>query len=678
MSPRGLGGIPGSGDNAEHNRKDCALEGGMFTMAFISFCNLPGKVPNKGGKGFAVRCWAMTAMLVVTAIQLLMVWTVWLHVQNDLIGSKTRPIMTSYEMIVGSNITVPLKTVEELCGKWEDQEMQEDLAHGHLRTIKMPDGSEFGPDDSYSLFYNIKQPTRSWDYGRLGSDRSVLDKTLFVISEGVSLNPFTPSGYSLLFILTCAMLLFSIFVEFREIFHFLAMLVLIPRKGPDEEIFTVNAEGRYHIVSLTTAARTAGFVAYMCRLAGTIAVLYLGTIFLFHTTLKIDLILNGLALMFILELDRAIYLATVPHPKQELIDSIDKIEFAQPQGKAATCAAFGEWAVPTLMFPINFGLALILRYYQCQLFRTYFRMTSAICMFAGPTWGGQAHRAELMGPVAGLCDSLLGVTCGPHVTPNATAEAHGYCVITDQTTMTKPTIQFYLDDPRVFANRYNADGSENSWVDWTTADPSLYKSDHWMFGPYQDKMRKVCLQMYQKDTKPEDLLVDDDVGETMDGAPFFCPRDRLFDAVFAPVLHASLDEKQATMKAIHKVRGLTDPYVVSVIDRCKYKEGSKEREAMGPYAKPADRQDGEINIEEDTKNHAKQTADVAKGASTILHEDRQQHQLRAHQHHRLHREQRLEVLHGPTEAPAEVEAPAPRPEVEVVHHRRHRHHHSRE
>jgi hypothetical protein len=688
--------LPGVEDAAARHR-GCALEGDMFTMAFISFCDMPGKVPNKGGKGLAVRCWAMSAMLVVTGIQLLMVWTVFLHVNNDLIESKTRPLMTAYEMIVGSNITVPLKTVEALCGTWEDQEMQDDIAHGPLRTIKMPDGSVIGPDDTYSLFYNIKQPTRSWDYGRLGSDRSVLDDIMFVISEGVSLNPFTPSGYSLLFVLTLAMLLFSIFVEFREIFHFFSMLFLIPRKEQDQEIFTVNAEGRFHIVSLTPAARIAGYISMTCRLVGTVAVLYLGTIFLFHTTLKIDLILNGLALLFILELDRAIYLATVPHPKQELIESIDKIEFQEPTGMVANCAAFGEWAVPTLMFPINFALAVVLRFYQCELFRSYFRMTSAICMFAGPTPGGKAFRAELMGPVAGFCDSILGVTCGPHVTPASTAVAHGYCVVTDQTTMMEPTVQFYLDDPKLFANRYRSDGSEKSWVDWTTADPSLYKSEHWMYGPYQDQLRKNCLQLYQKDRVPDDLEVDDDVGETMDGAPFFCPRDPLFDAVFGPVEQASIDDDAPTLQAIRKVRGLTDPYVVSVVDRCKYAKDSPEREAMGPYAQPADRQDGEINVVEDTQNAGKKTANVAKEATTIFHEDREQHRLRAHQrlHRRKHQEQKIEVVQAPVAAlakqsPTETEVvkhpakPNGRPllppdfYVRTHHHKRHHRHHSNE
>merc|ERR1719326_186429 len=102
------------------------------------------------------------------------------------------------------------------------------MKHGQsvseLDHLTMPDGSVYSADDSYSLFYNIKQPTRSWDYGRLGSDRSVLDDVMFVISEGTTLNPFTPSGYSLLFVMTLSMLFFSIGREVRSIFRWASML----------------------------------------------------------------------------------------------------------------------------------------------------------------------------------------------------------------------------------------------------------------------------------------------------------------------------------------------------------------------------------------------------------------------------------------------------------------------
>ncbi len=60
----------------------------------------------------------------------------------------------------------------------------------------------YGPNADYSMFYNLKQPTRTWDYGKLSVfDRSVLDDSLYIIHEGVSFNPFNAGGYSMLFIL---------------------------------------------------------------------------------------------------------------------------------------------------------------------------------------------------------------------------------------------------------------------------------------------------------------------------------------------------------------------------------------------------------------------------------------------------------------------------------------------
>merc|ERR1719382_370739 len=115
--------------------------------------------------------------------------------------------------------------------------------------------------------------------------------------------------------------------------------------------------------------------------------------------------------------------------------------------------------------------------------------------------------------------------------------------------MSFPTVQFYLDDPSVFAKRFNNDGSRNSWVEWGEANPKLYQSGRWMQGPYQDLLRKQCLQLYQKDIPPDDVMVDDDSGETMDSAPFMCAMEPLFDAVFGDVRRSIfLPEKQTVEK----------------------------------------------------------------------------------------------------------------------------------
>ena len=144
--------------------------------------------------------------------------------------------------------------------------MQSDIAHGPLRTIEMPDGSVYEPDD----------------------------------------------GYSLLVIMTVAMLFFSIFVALRKIVHFAVMLASVkssrPRAASDwaqtEADDGDEDETKYVITGLSPTAKAVGWLVFACRFFVTVGVLSLGTCYLMYTTLKIDLILNGLALLFALELDQ--------------------------------------------------------------------------------------------------------------------------------------------------------------------------------------------------------------------------------------------------------------------------------------------------------------------------------------------------------------------------------------
>jgi len=569
---------------SEREEDKLNLEGDLYTYAFVAAL----EAPYQSGKGGPMRdaCAVggpVLAMLAVSLIQILMGWAVYLHVLNDLIHTHTRPLHTAYEMFVGSNITVPLHTVEALCGQWEDQEMK-DFAQGPLSTIKMPDGTVYSPDERYSLFYNLKQPTRTWDYGRLGSERSVLDDVMFVISEGVTLNPFTSSGYSLLFVTTLAMFFFSIFSEFREIAKFGQMLGFLPVTSPTgSKRDRVNAIWSYDrktetfsLIGMTFRARLVGLLAVLARASVACFLLWLGGVFLTFTTLKIDLILNALGLCFLLDLDKIVYLGSVMTHTQKFIAEIAPVPYHHTiPGKMSNSQ---HW-IPVLMFPCIFCAAMVARMYQVHTFQRYFRMTAAICLFAGPTQ--PFARKDVIQPVAGFCDSLLGVSCAPLVEPKSSLERHGYCVVTDQTTMSRPTVEMYLDDPSLFEGRFNRDGTENSWVDWGEANPLLYESRRWMKGPYQNLLRKQCLQMYQRQVPPDDVMVDDDVGETMDGAPFLCAREPLFEAVFGEVVKRvdktnSLGpvpeyrhEGGLTHEAMEHVRDLSDPVVVKAIDACK-------------------------------------------------------------------------------------------------------------
>lgn len=605
------------------------LDADLFTNAFVSSLGMPSN--GTGGPALMKSAGEMGcsvgALLSVTLIQVLMAWAVYLHVENDLILTKTRPLLTAFEMFIGTNITMPLGTVESLCGKWEDQEMKE-WAQGPLSTMNMPDGSVYGADESYSFFYNLKQPTRSWDYGRLGSERSVLDDVMFVLSEGVTFNPATPSGYSLLFILVLAIFFFSIFVEIRQISQFTGMLghfITHNSETDDDEVWRFNKDSEtFQLQRVPWQAQIVGFIAMLCRTTVALCLLGLGFVFLLFTSLKIDLILNGLAILFVLELDKVIFFAIVPAQRQRFIKDIEPILYKHavpPGGKqVAEAASYG----PILLFPLTFGCAVAARAYQCHLFLGYFRMTAAVCLFAGPTI--PFGRTDIIGPVAGFCDSLLGVSCAPRVEPAETATRHGYCVITDQTTMTSPTIQFYLDDPSLFETRVNEDGTEKSWTDWGVSNKQLFESKHWMNGPYQDLLRKNCLQLYQKDTKPDDVLVDDDVGETMDGAPFYCNREPMFEAMFGEV-SKSVD-KLPTRKAIQQIRDLNDPKVVEAMDHCK----DRAEEALKKKKKEAKKEKKEKKEEASpTSDEPEEPADPD---STALYVGDHQHSQQ-HKHHRV-------------------------------------------
>lgn len=629
---------------SELMKQNCvSLEGDLYTNAFISALSPPR--PQKKATTSTLDearevGAAILPLFLVPIIQLVTVYSVYLHLHNNLIHVHSYPLFTAYEMFVGSNITIPLHTAEAVCGSWEDQEMK-DFSQGPLKTMNMPDGTEFRPDERYSLFYNLKTPTRTWDYSRLGADRSVLDDVMFVISEGTTLNPLTPSGYSLLFVMTLSMLLFSIGKEARSICRWTSMLLHLDAvetrrhrrmkldamaspsganldagfsesatesRESDTAIWHFNENGKFEIQGLTCMARAVGVISFVCRVIVTCVLLVVGTLFLVFTTLKIDLILNGLALLFLLELGNVVYLAIVPGPRQKFIDSIEPIRFVEPQSKKTIrghkvpqVQTVMDTVVPSLLFPATFVFALLVRHYQVWVFKQYFRMAVAICLFAGPTI--PFADKTMVSPVAGFCDSLLGTSCAPSVTPDESRKEHGYCIITDQTTMSFPTVQFYLDDPSVFANRFNGDGSMKSWVEWGEANPKLYESGRWMQGPYQDLLRKQCLQMYQKDIPPDDVMVDDDSGETQDEAPFLCPMEPLFEAVFGDVRRAIFREQ--TSEDLHKmgvftssvrgrldgarlaalVRDLHHPDVVAAIDACgKSKVWSPAQRALGGRA----------------------------------------------------------------------------------------------
>mmetsp|Transcript_58138 Transcript_58138/g.109567 ORF Transcript_58138/g.109567 Transcript_58138/m.109567 type:complete len:662 (+) Transcript_58138:86-2071(+) len=515
------------------------------------------------------------AVIAVSGLQLLMAWATFNYVRNNMILTLRNPLLTSYEMYVGSNQTLPKGLVDSLCGQYDDQVMEVGR-NGPLNHISMPDGSVYKPSDEYDMFYNIKSPFRVFNYAKLGiDDRSVLDNTLYVIHEGLTFNPLGDgAGYSCLFILMMAMWLFAVLIEFRTIFHNSTVLLHFKNDPAAEHNFELNeTEDKYKLVKMTTKAYLVLFFNIFSRFLVAVALLITGCFLIVYTTNKMDLILNALALLFVLEISSIFFFASVSGVHQRHIQDIEPVVIELPRNSLSlVVATIASYAMPALPFAINFLAAACLRLYQLRIFRAYMRVTAAMCLFAGPTPGGEGG---LVAPVTGFCDTLLSIRCAPDVSPKSTLQAHGRCVISDQGVGKRGTTFLYMDDERIFEGR----GKSKSWASWGSGMPELYERGLWSVGPYQDIMRKNCLQMYQKTGVLEDRMVDPPTKELMYGAPFYCSKDAVWKAVFGKFTEGVGAATDITMESMEQVADLRDPAVVAAIDACQ-----SETPVVGPHA----------------------------------------------------------------------------------------------
>lgn len=554
----------------------------MRTHALVQILGLPDEdaADKKAGlhpKTLIKFYFPFVVFVGVGLLQILMTLATWAYVTNGLVLTRKNPILTSYEIFVGSNQTLPKGLAESVCGAYQDLEMTSSTA-GPLNQINMPDGATYKPGSDYDLFYHLKMPFRSFNYAKMGpGDRSVLDDTLYVIHEGLSVNPGGKgAGYSMLFILMMAMWLFALFVEYRQILSHLTLFSHFQSDPNAEECFEVGEDGRsYKLVKISPAGRFVLLAGIVMRTLVTTLLLLTGCQLLINTTNKIDLILNALALLFVLEISSIFFFASVSGVHQRHIQDIETVLIELPRNSMSRILArIASYAMPALPFILNFMAAAILRLYQLRLFRTYMRITAAMCLFAGATPGGEGG---LVAPITGFCDTLLSVRCAPEVTPKSSLEAHGRCVISDQGTGKSGTTFLYMDDERLFEGR----AKSKSWASWGAGMPELYDKGLWSVGPYQDIMRKNCLQMYQKTGVVEDRMVDPPTKELMYGAPFYCSKDAVWKALFGKFTEGVGAVTELTMDSMDQVADLRDPAVVAAIDACQ-----RDTPVVGPHARP--------------------------------------------------------------------------------------------
>merc|ERR1739848_423172 len=99
------------------------------------------------------------------------------------------------------------------------------------------------------------------------------------------------------------------------------------------------------------------------------------------TTAKIELILNALALVFILELDKVVYQAMIVFSQQLMLENIGPIRYRSRI--PTTYLRYHRILFPPAAFALCFGAAIFLRAMQIHEFTKLFNSASGVCLLGG-------------------------------------------------------------------------------------------------------------------------------------------------------------------------------------------------------------------------------------------------------------------------------------------------------
>lgn len=183
----------------------------------------------------------------------------------------------------------------------------------------------------------------------------------------------TTGEYQFFLFLVLLLWLFSLLHEMREMLKLAEYSIVAPAAGEDGGLEVTKKEDddgeEYAIVGITTGHRAA--IACVCAIR-ILLVIYLGVvgcIFLVMETGYMDLLMNAVALGFILDVDEILFGSIARQATQDNIEAISEIEFETTLPTADTCAGWGLqkdfWGL--IMFPL-IAIVLIIFF---QLFTTH-------------------------------------------------------------------------------------------------------------------------------------------------------------------------------------------------------------------------------------------------------------------------------------------------------------------
>jgi hypothetical protein len=300
-----------------------------------------------------------------------------------------------------------------------------------------------------------------------------------------------------------------------------------------------DGDVKFELKHMSVSMKALGYFLGFWQLFMTLLVGYTGFCVLRVTVNKLDLILNSLALVFILELDDLVFMATTSKSQDSFLEDLQPIKYKSifPE----KYLRIHHLVMPVIGCVVCSMSAIMMRISQRTLFKQLFNAAAVACLFGGSRQGAPAKYPSLTGedgevgftlaagfysPVPGFCESILKLSCLEPGTSGLLDETHGTCVIANygfdfvKDVRATPTASIWPIDLFEPSSR-----TESVW-DWKYKE---HANHHWMFEHQQanectDILMRTCLAMY-KDGKTEKRVTDGSTGAAAPAADFRCSND---------------------------------------------------------------------------------------------------------------------------------------------------------
>mmetsp|Transcript_51023 Transcript_51023/g.79717 ORF Transcript_51023/g.79717 Transcript_51023/m.79717 type:complete len:662 (-) Transcript_51023:68-2053(-) len=607
----------------EHEAMTVELEKEFYTASFVASLHL-GQERKLHERLFG-ECFFVLAMLIVASVQCMTVLGMSAYLVEKEAGYEGESKLAT-GLFVNGGTTMSMGFTEDMCGSFTSLPLQHFAGHNSL---ELEDGTRYLGTEAIPVFHTYKLPGGAWAFDSSGGSESYIDKLLRVLRDAKKStwrDTFAEFRveYGYLFVAMVSLLWFYVLFELRKIARFMFVGIHLLNQGLVRD-FKKTTEvdidnGKITIKRLNMGALIAGILCVIARATVSTMMLVWGTSLLAATGNKLNLVLNAIAIGIVFELDVVIAYAVIDHNTMARIESIEPIK----------CTGFrkrsNKWDIlfGLLLFLGVFCGAGLVRSWQMNRQTQSLQTAAALCLFAGPA---PQAREDLVAPVSGFCESLLSLSCAPSVEgPNV----HGPCVVTNQDMFQRQTFASAAEG-ELFQGMYTANGERRSMADWGSASPELLRSKAWYDDVNLNFFRKACVQLYQPTNNVDMRVVESSTGVKAYSAPFFCPRDKVFEAVFGGA-SVNFESWSSTLS-------LQAHDIIAALDSCQ------DAPVAGGSPKSSLEEAPKASLGEDEEVDATLVSEPASRTPlAIVQQPRAKHLLKHRMHH--------EVRHYKIEAPA--------------------------